>query len=187
MTNIVKIELEAGKYTYEEHNGTQRALRYGETWRDLTGDKFVGAMAAEIERLRGLDADRCRVTNSYIVDNARLAEQLTASQSREEKLREAVRRALTDDEPYIIACREALALPHDNSALSTRLAQERERLLLSISQSLGWPVEEIKRRELIIRKLRRYIMESPVVIVSDKDIETARARKEAILEETKSE
>ena len=90
--------------------------------------KCLSLGADEIERLRGLDADRCRVTNSYIIDNARLAEQLTASQSREEKLREAVRRALTDDEPYIIACREALALPHDDTALKERLRKERERI-----------------------------------------------------------
>jgi len=47
-----RITLEGGKYTYIQEDGRgSRALRYGEEWRDLTGDKFVGAMAAKIEEL----------------------------------------------------------------------------------------------------------------------------------------
>ena len=50
----VEITLYGGKYTYIREEGKgQRALRYGEEWRDLTGDGFVMAMAQEIEELRG--------------------------------------------------------------------------------------------------------------------------------------
>lgn len=49
----MRIELEGGKYTYVlDEAGKQEALRYGEPWRDLVGDKFVYCMAAEIESLR---------------------------------------------------------------------------------------------------------------------------------------
>lgn len=65
----MKIELEGGKYTYcAHHDGRQVALRHGEYWRDLCGDKFIyclaasheairterDALAAEVERLRGV-------------------------------------------------------------------------------------------------------------------------------------
>jgi hypothetical protein len=48
----MRIHLENGKYTYEHDEQGQRVLRHGEPWRDLCGDKFVGAMADEITRLR---------------------------------------------------------------------------------------------------------------------------------------
>ena len=47
-----QIELEDGKYTYINDDQGQRALRYGEPWRDLAGDKFVYCLAAEIEAIR---------------------------------------------------------------------------------------------------------------------------------------
>ena len=41
----MKIELEGGKYTLlVPAPGYMLALRYGEAWRDLTGDKMIGAM-----------------------------------------------------------------------------------------------------------------------------------------------
>lgn len=50
----MRVELEDGKYTYICHeDGTAEALRYGASWkRDLSGDKFVYCMAAEIVSLR---------------------------------------------------------------------------------------------------------------------------------------
>lgn len=48
---MVKIDLNDGKYTYVMDNGKQYALRYGEPWRDLCGDKFVYAMACMIQDL----------------------------------------------------------------------------------------------------------------------------------------
>ena len=59
----MRIDLEDGKYTYvlnDDESGSQYALRYGEPWRDLTGDKFVYCMAAKIEeqteRIKDLEA-----------------------------------------------------------------------------------------------------------------------------------
>lgn len=50
----MRIELEDCGYTiiFNEKNGTFRADRHGEPWRDLTGDNMVLCMAQEIERLR---------------------------------------------------------------------------------------------------------------------------------------
>lgn len=48
-----EITLEDGKYTVAHEDGVNlRALRYGQPWRDLTGDGLVLAMAQEIESLR---------------------------------------------------------------------------------------------------------------------------------------
>jgi len=49
----MKINLADGKYTYifDEKTGESKALRYGGSWRDLTGDSLILAMAKEIERL----------------------------------------------------------------------------------------------------------------------------------------
>ena len=50
MKNTVKIN---DKYTLVHDDGVGlHALRYGEQWRDLTGDGLVLAMAQEIEELR---------------------------------------------------------------------------------------------------------------------------------------
>lgn len=53
---------EDGKYTviFDEQSGALKALRYGDEWRDLSGDKLIYCMLAEhadaqaeIARLRG--------------------------------------------------------------------------------------------------------------------------------------
>lgn len=55
-------DYEDGKYTvtFDEQSGALKALRYGDEWRDLSGDKLVYCMPAahadaqaEIARLRG--------------------------------------------------------------------------------------------------------------------------------------
>lgn len=49
---------EGGKYTVIEHDdGSMEALRYGEPWRDLTGDKLIGAMLAALEEAEGKRAN----------------------------------------------------------------------------------------------------------------------------------
>ena len=47
----MNIILEDGKYEYHCKDGEQYALRNGEPWRDLTGDKFIYCMAARIGQL----------------------------------------------------------------------------------------------------------------------------------------
>jgi hypothetical protein len=55
------MELGGGKYTlvWDEPGGRQRALRYGEEWRELTGDNLIATMrecildlSREVDRLR---------------------------------------------------------------------------------------------------------------------------------------
>jgi hypothetical protein len=48
------LDVEDGKYTLVRDGGKLEALRYGEKWRDLTGDKFVSALGQEIKRLRAV-------------------------------------------------------------------------------------------------------------------------------------
>ena len=60
----MKIDLDGGKYTVvQKDNGSLDALRYGEPWRDLTGDNLVYWMAVEIERLR----DKIEEANNCLV------------------------------------------------------------------------------------------------------------------------
>lgn len=50
-----KITIDGGKYTLVnelDEGGRMQALRYGEEWRDLTGDGLALAMYHEIERLQ---------------------------------------------------------------------------------------------------------------------------------------
>jgi hypothetical protein len=52
-----KIEFEEGKYTVLHEDGLNaRALRYGEAWRDFTGDKLMSHMVLEITGLRAQSA-----------------------------------------------------------------------------------------------------------------------------------
>lgn len=46
------IRLEGGKYTVRQTQAGLEALRYDESWRDLTGDNLVYAMVVEILALR---------------------------------------------------------------------------------------------------------------------------------------
>ena len=47
-----RITLLDGKYTVQHDNGTNfKALRYGQEWRDLTGDGLVLALVQKIEDL----------------------------------------------------------------------------------------------------------------------------------------
>jgi hypothetical protein len=47
----MRISLGDGKYEYVLDNDRQFVLRYGELWKDLTGDKFTYLMAARISEL----------------------------------------------------------------------------------------------------------------------------------------
>jgi hypothetical protein len=68
MSEKVSITLYDGKYTYIREGGRQSILRYGEHWRDETGDGFILAMAQEIEELRKRDAKLTALENAG-VDN----------------------------------------------------------------------------------------------------------------------
>jgi hypothetical protein len=52
MTDPTHITVCDGKYTLILDPSNLRALRYGEAWRDLTGDGFVMALGQEIVELR---------------------------------------------------------------------------------------------------------------------------------------
>lgn len=48
MSDVQRIVVEGGKYTVVINGGDMHALRYGERWKDLTGDKFVYCLATEL-------------------------------------------------------------------------------------------------------------------------------------------
>lgn len=50
---MLKQSFDNGKYTVIfEDKGAMKALRYGEEWRDLTGDGMVLSMLFEVDKLR---------------------------------------------------------------------------------------------------------------------------------------
>jgi hypothetical protein len=49
----MRVTVYDGKYTViQDERGGLRALRYGEEWRDCTGDGLILALAQEVEELR---------------------------------------------------------------------------------------------------------------------------------------
>lgn len=53
MTDRLRVQVEDGKYeVVQEESGKCYALRYGEEWQDLTGNKFVLGMAYELDEAR---------------------------------------------------------------------------------------------------------------------------------------
>lgn len=56
-----RLDLADGKYTYIFEDGKQYALRYGEPWRDLTGDKFVYCLASEASAAQELRQQNARM------------------------------------------------------------------------------------------------------------------------------
>lgn len=49
---VQRITVEGCKYTVVINGGDMHALRYGERWKDLTGDKFVYCLATELQAAR---------------------------------------------------------------------------------------------------------------------------------------
>lgn len=70
--NVAGVSIEDGKYTIQmDGDGRLRCLRYGQEWRDLTGDKMALAFAQEVQSLR---ADLAREKERADSAEKRLAE-----------------------------------------------------------------------------------------------------------------
>lgn len=52
MSQVIRIDLDDGKYTYIFNQKDHKALHHGEEWRDLTGDNLVLHMGFKIEELQ---------------------------------------------------------------------------------------------------------------------------------------
>lgn len=95
----MKLEFDNGKYTYiHDGSGRQYALRYGEMWRELTGDKLVYWMATTITNLmataahwEGLYQQERDLCDSLARENTELLLKVA-------KLDKAVEHALTWDQ-----------------------------------------------------------------------------------------
>ena len=84
----VNISICDGKYTViPAPTGTTRVLRYGEEWRDVTGDNVIGGLAWELqeanERIKRLEEALSRIANQDYRGN-----RSTESQIAEEALKE---------------------------------------------------------------------------------------------------
>lgn len=88
---IETISLEDGKYQIHQNGGEMNATRNGEPWRDLTGDKMIGAMFSRIKELedsmpvavgmfsksRGINSEICYHPNA--TDGKELVKTLNAN------------------------------------------------------------------------------------------------------------
>jgi len=71
----MRISLDDGKYTYILDRDGQRALRYGEEWRNLVGDKFVYNMAMKIESMQYKSSKLIKILQELdIEDESKLKE-----------------------------------------------------------------------------------------------------------------
>lgn len=53
MKEQLRVEVDGGKYTVvQDHNGNLNALRHGQPWRSLVGDKLVLCLAYELDEAR---------------------------------------------------------------------------------------------------------------------------------------
>lgn len=98
---MTKIELENGKYTVIHDNGCNfHALRYGEQWRDLTGDGLVLAMTQRIEDLE----DHIRKTDYELDKLSEAQNRYMKAEAESERLRQII--ADIDDMMPITSPRE---------------------------------------------------------------------------------
>ncbi len=105
----MRVDIEGGKYTYINEDGRSRVLRHGEPWnRDVSGDKFIFCMVAEIESLR-----------------QQLAAALAACKRKDDALQncEGMLDELRDYPITHDAIIEALAIQPDDSALKAWVSQ----------------------------------------------------------------
>ena len=67
---IEKISVCDGKYeiVYDNKSGALSALRYGESWRNLSGDKMVFALFCEIQDLRAKLAEALKPSHNTASD-----------------------------------------------------------------------------------------------------------------------
>lgn len=126
----MRIDLDNGKYTYvfEPKTGRQYALRHGEPWKDLVGDKFVYCLAAELEEAR---------------------EQNAAIAAQNEMLTRIIMSSNKADEPHTMsALNEA-----PETRLAVRDAHQQADTLMEAANSL--PEGEAKSQLLNMAKQRR--------------------------------
>lgn len=126
----MRIDLENGKYTYvfEPKTGIQYALRHGQHWRDLVGDKFVYCLATELEEAR---------------------EQQDAIAAQNEMLTRIIMSSNKADEPHTMsALNEA-----PETRLAVRDAHQQADTLIEAANTL--PEGEAKTRLLDMAKQRR--------------------------------
>ncbi len=63
MSDALRMTICDGKYTIiQDSNWKTRILRYGEEWRDVTGDHVIGGLALELQEAR----DRIKRMESFI-------------------------------------------------------------------------------------------------------------------------
>lgn len=67
-SDLLAVSVYGGKYkVVQDHKGRVSALRYGEVWRDCTGDGLILALAQEIDKLKALVK---MARDTYIEENS---------------------------------------------------------------------------------------------------------------------
>ena len=94
------LSFEDGKYVVVSEGGNCYATRYGEKWRDMTGDKLIGCMVSRIEELQ---AEMSKLEADY-TDQVLRAMKAEEALGKAEKQDRGIRRLLcvaVADRPYM--------------------------------------------------------------------------------------
>ena len=68
LSDLLAVSVYGGKYkVVQDHKGRVSALRYGEVWRDCTGDGLILALAQEVDKLKALVK---MARDTYIEENS---------------------------------------------------------------------------------------------------------------------
>jgi len=96
-----QITLEDGKYTLILDGGNMQALRHGEPWRDLTGDKLVGALAsALLEQLESVEEAR-KMLAEVVESWTSLKAALLSTRAKDRAMIQLVLDTLLDTSAYV--------------------------------------------------------------------------------------
>lgn len=96
-----QITLEDGKYTLIVGCGTLQALRHGEPWRDLTGDKLVGALADTLLEQQENNRAAAKMLEEVVESWASLKAAILSARVRDRAMVQMVLDTLLDATAYI--------------------------------------------------------------------------------------
>jgi len=106
----LKLDLADGKYTYIRYQqGGQEALRYGEKWRDLTGDNLIYFMGVLIEEAKR-QLDKISKSACLLADYENLERQLSTCRAELERAKEDRNRAaMQERQKYTLKLKDCRA------------------------------------------------------------------------------
>ena len=148
----MRVSVDGGKYTYVITETNAHVLRYGELWKDATGDKFTYSMAAEIESLREQVEELTKERDTEIARNRPLQSLIKSMEEtklillkKSEENKEAVKQLDSERQVNALLTEELAALAEQNEKMREALRLAR---FDSLNMTLaGW--EKLKEAAVL--------------------------------------